>query len=162
MISDSQAHRDQKEIVVPPLKNFLDVQLTPDKPTYRVRDEAKFIVTTKDHEGKPISAEVEMGVMDEAVLYIQQEYAGDPRQFFFGQKRYQTAMISSTFDYRGFSDGEKKSPKNVTSIPRMRSNYAKSVTGAGASLAMVPAAALGVEDNLSLAKGKESNAVEPR
>lgn len=102
MVSESQAHRDQKEIIVPPVKNFLDVKVTPDQPTYKVRDEGKFIITTKDHEGKPIAAELEMGVFDEAVLYIQQEYANDPRQFFFGQKRYQSAMISSTFDYRSF------------------------------------------------------------
>jgi uncharacterized protein YfaS (alpha-2-macroglobulin family) len=108
MVSDGQIHRDQKEIIVPSVKNFLEVQVTPNKSEYHARDEGKFVVTTRDYEGKAISAEVEFGVIDEAIFYIQGEYAGDPRQFFFGQKRYQTAMTSSTFDYRSFQRPQAK------------------------------------------------------
>jgi alpha-2-macroglobulin len=121
MVSGGNASEDTKEIVVPPVKNFLEVTVAPDKPEYRARDEGKYIVTTKDHAGKATAAEVEFGVIDEAIFYIQGEYAGDPRQFFFGQRRYQSAMSSSTFSYRGYREEEmdgQKSPKNVTTIPR--------------------------------------------
>jgi alpha-2-macroglobulin len=49
MVSEGQVYRDQKEIIVPPVKNFLDVTVAPDKSNYRARDEGKYIVTTKDH-----------------------------------------------------------------------------------------------------------------
>src|ERR1051325_1070481 len=102
--------------------------------------------------------------MDQAILYIQQEYAGDPRQFFFGQKRYQSAMISSTFDYRSFNGGnlsKRAMPKDLSPI---RGNEARlylrsslnSVRGAEA-----PAAAESLALGDVAMKQKEPNAPEP-
>jgi hypothetical protein len=163
MVRDGQIHRDQKEIVVPPVKHFLDVQVTPDKPEYRVRDDGKYIVVTKDHDGKPVSAEVELGVIDEAIFYIQQEYAGDPRQFFYGEKRYQTAIISSTFDQRSFRvEAEREGIPVRTSLPRKAAvmkeakaeSFGRSMAGGGAMMMAAPApqatAPLAVAGNLAL------------
>ena len=43
-----------------------------------------------------------LGVVDESVYYIQQDYAGDPRQFYFGDKRYHSVQMQSTFNYRQY------------------------------------------------------------
>lgn len=148
MVNGGYASEDTKEIVVPPVKNFLEVTVAPDKPEYRARDEGKYIVTTKDHEGKATAAEVEFGVIDEAVFYIQGEYAGDPRQFFFGQRRYQSAMSSSTFDYRGYREEEmdgQKTPKNAINLNlpsgRARAQFKSKGMASRAGLARFEAAA---------------------
>src|SRR5207253_4150413 len=87
MVNDRQIFVDTKQVVVPPTKNFLTVDVKPDRPQYQPREEGTFTVTTKDESGKPVPVEVAFGLVDESVFYIQQDYAGDPRQFYFGTKR---------------------------------------------------------------------------
>jgi hypothetical protein len=59
-------------------------------------------VTTRDRDGNPVSAEVALGMIDESVLYIQKEYAGDPRQFFYGTKRGKLVRTASTFHVKRY------------------------------------------------------------
>ena len=92
MVSDRQMFTDTKQVIVPPTKNFLTVEVKPDQAQYQPRDEGTFTVTTKNDEGRPVSAEVALSLVDESVFYIQSDYAGDPRQFYFGMKRNQPAQ----------------------------------------------------------------------
>ena len=41
--------------------------------------------------------------MDESVYYIQQEYAGDPRQFYYGAKRPHAMQMQSTLNLKRYS-----------------------------------------------------------
>src|SRR5439155_415317 len=84
---ETQYATDTKQIIVPPTKNFLTVDVKPDRSQYQPRDEGSFVVTTRNDAGRPVSAEVAFGLVDESVFYIQSDYAGDPRQFYFGTKR---------------------------------------------------------------------------
>ncbi len=102
MVQDRQLFMDDKEIVVPPVKNFLSVELKPDREDHLPRDDGSFTVMTRDHEGRPVSAEVAMSLVDESVFYIQADYAGDPRQFFFGDKRGRQIRSESSFNQRQF------------------------------------------------------------
>ena len=102
MVSGKQLFSDSKQVVVPPTKNFLTVDVKPDRAQYQPRDEGTFTVTTRDHEGKPVAAEVALSLVDESVFYIQSDYAGDPRQFYFGTKRPQTTQTGSTFNQRRY------------------------------------------------------------
>ena len=52
-----------------------------DREQYQPREDGTLFVTTKDVNGNPVSAEIALGLIDESVKYIQQDYAGDPRQF---------------------------------------------------------------------------------
>jgi uncharacterized protein YfaS (alpha-2-macroglobulin family) len=98
LVSDRQIFTDQKQIVVPPIKNFLTVDVKPDRNEYGPRDEGTLTVTTRNDEGKPVSAEVALSLADESVFYIQNDYAGDPRQFFFGTKRDERIETQSTMN----------------------------------------------------------------
>lgn len=98
LVSDRQIFTDQKQIVVPPIKNFLNVEVKPDKEQYEARGEGTLTVTTKNDEGKPVSAEVALSLADESVFYIQDDYAGDPRQFFYGTKRAEQIQTQSTMN----------------------------------------------------------------
>jgi uncharacterized protein YfaS (alpha-2-macroglobulin family) len=86
-VADLALSVDSKEIVVPPLRNVVDVSVKPDREQYQPREEGTLTVTTKDADGKPLSAEVGLGFVDDSVYAIQSDFAGDPRQFFFGTKR---------------------------------------------------------------------------
>jgi alpha-2-macroglobulin len=114
MVSDRQFHVDVKQVIVPPTRQFLTVDVQPDRTQYQPRDEGTLVVTTKDHEGKPVSAEVSLGLVDESIYYIQSDYAGDPRKFFYGTKRGQRVQTQSTFNQKAYAklveleDGEQK------------------------------------------------------
>ncbi|HWD94563.1 MAG TPA: alpha-2-macroglobulin family protein [Verrucomicrobiae bacterium] len=103
LVDDRQIFTDTKQIVVPPTKNFLTVDVKPDRSQYQPRDEGTFIVTTKNGEGKPVSAEVALSLVDQSVFYIQGDYAGDPRQFFFGEKRQHPIQTQSTMNQKSYT-----------------------------------------------------------
>ncbi len=84
MIMDHQFFADQKQIVVPPVRNFLEVEVKSDRNLYQPGEEGSLSVFTRNDQGKGVSAEVALGLVDESVYYIQPDYAGDPRAFYFG------------------------------------------------------------------------------
>jgi hypothetical protein len=102
LVSDAQIFLDTKAVVVPPVEHFLSVELSPAQEDYQPRAEASFTLTARDHLGKPVAAEIALSVADESVYYIQSEYASDPRQFYFGDRRGQRVQTSSTFQYKGY------------------------------------------------------------
>ncbi len=103
LVSDRQIFTDTKQIVVPPMKNFLTVDVKPDRQQYQPRDEGTLTVTTRNDSGKPVSTEVSLGLVDESVYYIQSDYAGDPRQFYFGAKRAQLIRTQSTMNQKSYA-----------------------------------------------------------
>ena len=85
MVMDLQLHQDTKEIIVPPVQKFLSVDVKPDREEYLPRQDGTLTITARDADGKPVRAEVSLGVADESVYAIQEDYAGDPRPFFYGR-----------------------------------------------------------------------------
>lgn len=103
MVSDRQFFMDTKQVIVPPVRNFLTVEVQPDRNQYQPREEGTLVVTSRDHEGKPVPAELSLGLVDESVYYIQQDYAGDPRQFYYGTKRPNLTQTQSTLNLKGYA-----------------------------------------------------------
>lgn len=100
---NQQMFSDSKEVVVPPVANFLTIGVTPDVENKQPRDGGRFVITTRDNDGKPVAAEVSFGVVDESVFQIGDDLAGDPRQFFFGTKRpHMVQFINSVMTQRYF------------------------------------------------------------
>jgi uncharacterized protein YfaS (alpha-2-macroglobulin family) len=123
LVSDRQIFVDTKQVIVPPTKNFLTVEVKPDRPQYQPREEGTFTVTTRDESGKAVSAEVAFGLVDESVFYIQQDYAGDPRQFYFGTKRPQVVQMQSTMNQKSYArlvEGEKEQLMDDRELERRR------------------------------------------
>jgi uncharacterized protein YfaS (alpha-2-macroglobulin family) len=102
-VADLELSVDQKEIIVPPLKNAIDVSVKPDREQYQPREEGTLTVTTRDATGKPLAAEVGLGFVDASVYAIQGEFAGDPRQFFFGTKRYASIQTLASVQQRPYA-----------------------------------------------------------
>ena len=103
MVSDRQLFLDTKQVVVPPVDHFLSVEVKPDRAQYQPQEEGTLNVTTRDRDGKPVAAEVALGLIDASVLYIQQDTAADPRQFYFGTKRQMRSQVLSTFQQKSYA-----------------------------------------------------------
>jgi uncharacterized protein YfaS (alpha-2-macroglobulin family) len=102
MVSDAQLFEDTKQVVVPPVQQFLSIDVKADREQYQPREEGTLSITAKDANGKPVAAELGLALIDESVKYIQQDYAGDPRQFYYGSKRSQTVQTQSTFSQKSY------------------------------------------------------------
>ncbi len=146
MVNDRQIFMDTKQVVVPPVKNFLQVQVKSDREQYQPGEEGTLSVTTKDADGNPVAAELALSLSDESVSYIQQDYAGDPRQFFFGEKRSQTVQTFSTFQQksyvdlkrRDFDDRERQELGNKLEFDAVGGAMAQSESKVGADQAAPP------------------------
>src|SRR5438270_2636260 len=103
MVSDARLFVDRKQVVVPPVGQFLSVDVKADREQYQPREEGTLSVTTRDASGKPVASEVALGLIDESVNYIQQDYAGDPRRFYYGSKRAQMVQTQSTFNQKAYA-----------------------------------------------------------
>lgn len=114
--SGGDALMDVKEVVVPPVKQFLTVDVTPDQGSVLPGGEGTLSVRTRTHDGEPVSAEVALALVDDAVAAIQGDYAGDPRAFFFGERRQIWVRTQSSFEQRRYSKlvlGEKGELKDL-------------------------------------------------
>ncbi len=103
MVSDRQLFLDTKQVIVPPVEHFLNVEVKPDRAQYQPQEEGTLNITTRDRDGKPVSAEVALGLIDASVFYIQQDTSGDPRQFYFGTKRAMRSQVQSTFQQKSYA-----------------------------------------------------------
>ncbi|MDX6290075.1 MAG: alpha-2-macroglobulin, partial [Blastocatellia bacterium] len=81
---------------------------------YQPREEGSLSITARDVNGKPVAAEIALGLIDESVKYIQQDYAGDPRQFYYGEKRAQTVQTQSTFSQKSYARLVEGTDKRLT------------------------------------------------
>jgi uncharacterized protein YfaS (alpha-2-macroglobulin family) len=103
MVSDRQFFMDTKQVIVPPVRNFITVDVKPDREQFQPQEEGTFTITTLNDKKEPVAAEVSFGLVDESVYYIQSDYAGDPRQFYFGIKRSQQIQTQSTFNQKSYA-----------------------------------------------------------
>ncbi len=120
MISNSQIFRSQSLLLVPPEKQLLQLHVALDRDEYKPRDQGTITVTALDFQGKPVSSDVALGVIDESVYTIQEDYAPDPRQFYFGTKRGNRVSEQSTFALlkyaRFYSEQERQKAKGQVKI----------------------------------------------
>lgn len=73
------------ELPVRSERHDLAIVVTPDRATYRPRDKARLSVETKDAAGKPVSAEVAIGVVDEALYALRADGTAKAHDVFYGR-----------------------------------------------------------------------------
>lgn len=88
------------EVFVYPKGRFIDLGIATDKPVYGPRQKAK-IRLTSETDGKPVPAELEIGVVDESIFAIQQDQTQDVRTFFHRLVELNSLSASSC----GLTDG---------------------------------------------------------
>jgi alpha-2-macroglobulin len=110
---DRMLWNDSKRIVVPPVEHFLSVDVKSDREDYRPRQEGSFTITTRNVDGKPVPAEVALAVSDESVTAIQTDFAGDPRQFFFGNDRAYAVVVAASVQSQRYGSFKEKDGKLI-------------------------------------------------
>lgn len=96
-----------KSLDVPPLERLLKVEIETDKLQYQPGERATYRITTKDRSGNPVPAEVSLGVVDEAVYAIQQEYLQSISSFFYSRiGNYVQTSFGGEYDFSGYSSKE--------------------------------------------------------
>jgi len=101
-IAGGQAFEARQDLVVPPVREFLTVDVAHGQETYEPGQEGVLDVTVRDRDGEPVSAELALAVVDDSLAYIQADYAGDPRKFFYGQRRALRVTTRGTFHHGSF------------------------------------------------------------
>jgi alpha-2-macroglobulin len=87
LVGAGKISEEIREVFVPPADAELKVEVKPKKKEYRPGEKAALEVVTTTLDGRPLSANVAVSVLDAAVLYIQPSMTPEVRQFFWGMKR---------------------------------------------------------------------------
>jgi alpha-2-macroglobulin len=75
-LADARLHVASTELDVPASDKILAVTITPDKESYAPREEATFTLRVTNWQGIPVSAELSLALVDEAIFALSQELAG--------------------------------------------------------------------------------------
>jgi alpha-2-macroglobulin len=73
------------ELSVATARHDLAIALEPDRAEYRPGDSASVAVVTRDGAGRPVPAEVSVGVVDEAIYSLRADATPDPHDIFYGR-----------------------------------------------------------------------------
>jgi len=113
---DGVGYEAHAELVVPPVKEFLSVTVQPDEPEHEPGSEGRLTIEVRDHQGAPVAGELSIALIDEAVAYIQGDYALDPRQFFYGEKRPLLVQTGGSFRHGTYADLRRKEGNELRDV----------------------------------------------
>jgi hypothetical protein len=84
--SDSEFHQASVNLSVPATDKQLTVTITSDQPTYAPREKATFTLRVTNHNGEPVSAEVSLALVDEAIFALSAEPPGSIFDTFYHER----------------------------------------------------------------------------
>ena len=85
-IKDNMLYQATKTLKVPPVQQQLQVEITPAKDVFQPQQSATYDVTTRDFAGKPVSADLSFGVVDEAIYSLYPDSSGDMVRSLYPQR----------------------------------------------------------------------------
>ncbi|WP_414385332.1 MG2 domain-containing protein [Synechococcus sp. H60.3] len=102
---ERRLYQNESLLRVSPLDRFLQVELQTDKPTYQPGETAQIQIRTRNAQGQPVSAEVGLGIVDNALYLLRPDFTPDIRRFFYGRQDNQvTTTTSFPQQYPGGAD----------------------------------------------------------
>jgi uncharacterized protein YfaS (alpha-2-macroglobulin family)/tetratricopeptide (TPR) repeat protein len=128
---DYQLQVYQVPIVVPPHRQFLNVRIITDQETYRPGEEGRITVELTDQDDHPVKGEIALGMVDKSVFYIQSDYAGDIRKFFYGDKRRLSVETQASFYQRPYVRLVREGDQLITETERRNRELLKQTDGKG-------------------------------
>jgi len=87
---------------VSPEYKFLNVSVKSDKEVYHPGDTARYTIRTTDTDGRPVSAEVSLGIVDESIYAIMEDRTPEIRRFFYGPRG---NSVSTSHSFPGYYMG---------------------------------------------------------
>lgn len=108
-IRDNTLYQATKVLKVPPAQQQLQVEITPARDQFEPQQTATYDVLTRDFAGKPVSADLSFGVVDEAIYSLYPDQSGDIVHTLYPQ-RYVESDVDSSLDYYFSGEAGAKSP----------------------------------------------------
>ena len=109
LVHDNQIMTAQKSLRVPLAERTLTVTATPSKTQYLPGEKGSYDVQAVDSQGKPVSADLSFGVVDEALYQVRPDTSGDIVAAFY-PKRYVYLDPQTSFDFYFSGEAGTKSP----------------------------------------------------
>ena len=98
-ISDAKIHTAAREVVVPPEKRVLNVEVKPSSDRYKPGEEATVAIRVTDHEGQPFVGSTVLSVYDRSVEYISGgSNVPEIREFFWKWRRHHNPNTYSSLN----------------------------------------------------------------
>jgi uncharacterized protein YfaS (alpha-2-macroglobulin family) len=123
-LKDNTLYQASKVLKVPPVQQQLQVEIVPAKDLFQPQETAAYDVTTRDFTGKPVSADLSFGVVDEAIYSLYPDSSGDMVQALYPQ-RYVEAQVDSSLDYYFSGEAGTRSPLLAMRSARYRPQLAQ-------------------------------------
>lgn len=103
-VREKTFNQTTEDLVVDDPDRSLRVEITPDKTTYSPGDIATYTLKTSSEDGRPVSAEVSVGVVDESIYAIAEDNVDLLREFY--PRRYN--QVDTTYSFPDlYLDGDK-------------------------------------------------------
>ncbi|HPH01434.1 MAG TPA: MG2 domain-containing protein [Spirochaetota bacterium] len=98
----------RQQLVVPPKEKFLAITLDGVKERYRPGDQVTGTIKVKDHRGRGVEASLSLGVVDQAIYFLQPKMVADIERFFYHPHR-SNVLGASSFHTRfyGYAEEDK-------------------------------------------------------
>ena len=108
-LKDNTLYQASKVIKVPPAQQQLQVLVTPTKDVFQPQQSATYDVSTRDFAGKPVSADLSFGVVDEAIYSLYPDSSGNMVASLY-PRRSVYAAVDTSLDYYFSGEAGLKSP----------------------------------------------------
>ena len=99
-VRERNVRHAQAEVVVPPALHFLELECALDEELYQPGAEGTLTVRATDHAGDPVRAELSLSLFDASVAAIQQDLSADPRNAFWGHRRWPQVQWAASVQQR--------------------------------------------------------------
>jgi hypothetical protein len=123
-IKDNTLYQATKELKVPPVQQQLQVEITPAKDVFQPQQTATYDVATRDFSGKPVSANLSFGVVDEAIYSLRPDSSGDMVRALYPE-RYLESQVDFSLEYYFSGEAGNKSPMLALRNARYRPQLAQ-------------------------------------
>lgn len=87
MVRDGEVFQATRELRVPPVRQMATIDVSADREQYQPGEKARLEIRARDNAGRPLEAEVSVGVSDASLAYIQADTTPDIRRFFLANPR---------------------------------------------------------------------------
>ena len=123
-LKDGQLYQASQQIKVPPVDQQLQVEIKRNKDVFQPEQPADYDVYVRDFQGKPVSADLSFGVVDEAIYSIYPDTSGDIVRELY-PNRFSFASIDSSLQYYFYGAAGDKSPMLAQRESRYRPQLAQ-------------------------------------
>ena len=105
---DNRFYQSSKNLKVPALQQKLQIELQPTQKQFQPGQKGGYSLIVRDSEGKPVSGEFSIGVVDEAIYSIYPDSTDDIHNFFYGSVYDRVSTESSLAFYFSGEAGKRE------------------------------------------------------